>query len=325
MSGGATYVLGADIGGTNQTVALARSSGEVVSLRRRRLRPGGTAQDVLANVVTMAEETIGEFEQRIGEAPLPLIRFGVGFGGPVDYRRGTVITSHHVSGWDSFPLADALQARFGVPTVLDNDANAAALGETLFGAGTGAASVLYVNVGTGIGAGIVLNGAVLHGFQGMAGEIGHMTVRVGGLECACGKRGCLEAYASGRSLARRAQIAAADQPDAAAPLLRLAGGTVSALSGRHVLEAARIRDPLALRLVEETAGYLGLALGNAANLLDPERIILGGGVSTAGDLLFVPLRDAVARHTMPGMRTPPIVPAQLGYDAGVIGAVALAL
>ena len=208
---------------------------------------------------------------------------------------------------------------------MDNDANAAALGEALFGAGRGHHDLLYVNVGTGIGAGLIFNGRLHHGRHGLAGEIGHVTVVPGGPECACGKRGCLEAFASGRSLGRRGREAAAADPQGGARLVALAGGQVEAIQGPHVIQAAAAGDPLAARLVEDTAGYLGLALGNAANLLDPGLIVLGGGLSEAGDVLFTPLQGAVRRHLLPGAPGPPVVPAALGYDAGIAGALALAL
>ena len=320
-------VVGADIGGTNQTVAVARLDGEVIATHRRRLGEGGTAQEVVANVFAMIDEALETVRRDHGEGAAPgrLLRVGIGFGGPVDHKEGVVLRSHHVPGWDGYPLREAVEQRLDAPVVLDNDANAAALGEALFGAGRGSRDLLYVNVGTGIGAGIVLNGRLHHGQHGMAGEIGHVTVLPDGPECGCGKRGCLEALASGRSLGRRAREAAAAEPRDAARLVALAGGSAAAIQGPHVVEAAAAGDALAARLVEETAGYLGLALGNAANLLDPALIVLGGGLAAAGDVLFAPLGAAVRQHLLPGTPAPPVVPAALGYDAGIAGALALAL
>jgi glucokinase len=209
--------------------------------------------------------------------------------------------------------------------VIDNDANAAALGEALFGAGRGERNVLYVNIGTGIGAGVILNGSLYHGNNGVAGEIGHVTVQPGGPPCGCGKRGCLEALASGPSLGRRARDAAVRDRLAAAALLQLAAGEVQGIEGAHVFAAAAAGDPFAKQLVEETAGYLGLAFANAANLLDPGVIVVGGGLADAGEVLFAPLRDAVRQHLLPSAPAPPVVPAALGYNAGIAGALALAL
>jgi glucokinase len=319
-------VAGVDIGGTNQSVAVASSDGQVLALRRRRLRPGGAAQDVIANVLALLDESLVEARSQIGaQNDVRLCGIGVGFGGPVDVQRGTVIRSHHVPGWDSYPLRDDLAQRVGAPVVVDNDANAAALGEARFGAGQGHASVLYVNVGTGIGGGVVLNGRLYHGANGMAGEIGHVTVTPDGPPCDCGKRGCLEAVASGRSLGRRAREAAQREPESARLLVEAAGDDAAKIEGPHVFTAAAAGDLLATRLIEETAGYLGLALGNVANVLDPSIVVIGGGLSETGEALFTPLRAAVRRHLLPELPAPPVVPAALGYEAGVIGAVSLAL
>ncbi|HEX2032923.1 MAG TPA: ROK family protein [Chloroflexota bacterium] len=319
-------VLGIDVGGTNQTVALARLDGEVVASHRRRLAAGGKAEDVVANILEMIEAAISEVERTSERRGAEKVRrVGVGFGGLIDAKRGVVLRSHHVSGWDNYPLRELLEQRLNASAVIENDANAAALGEARFGAGRGHRNILYVNVGTGIGAGVILDGALYHGQHGTAGEVGHVTVVPEGPECACGKRGCLEALASGPSLARRAQEAARAQPGEAAPLLQLAEGDVSRISGPHVFAAAGNGDALAGRLVEETAAYLGLALGNAANVLDPSIIVVGGGMGESGEILFAPLRTAVRRHLLPSTPAPEVVPAALGYDAGIAGALALAL
>lgn len=321
-------VAGADIGGTHQTVALARLDGEVVGVYRRRLRPGGTATDVIANVFEMIDQALAAVRQedpggaRHGGGKL--LRVGVGFGGPVNQKAGLVLTSHHVPGWTNLPLRDEIERRLDAPAVVDNDANAAALGEALFGAGRGERDLLYVNLGTGIGAGIIHGGAIFHGKNGMAGEIGHVTVQLDGPVCACGKRGCLEALASGRSVGRRAREAAEADPAAGAALVALAGSRET-IEAPHVIRAAAGGDPLSLRLVTETAEYLGLGLAGAANLLDPGMIVVGGGLADSGDLLFTPMRQTVRRHLLSTTPCPMIVPAALGYDAGIVGALALAL
>ena len=319
-------MAGVDIGGTNQSVALARLDGEVVATRRRRLGAGETAQDVVAAVLGLIESALEEQRRPAGRPGAgTLRRIGVGFGGPVDVKNGTVLTSHHVSGWDGFPLRATLEERLDASTVIDNDANAAALGEALFGAGRGQRNLLYVNVGTGIGAGVVLNGRLYHGQHGMAGEIGHVTVAPDGPLCPCGKRGCLEAVASGRAIGLRGQAAARAEPGAAGRLLALAGGRRGGYRRHARPRGGAEGDPLAGRIVDETAAYLGLALGNVANVLDPAMIIVGGGVGEAGERLFGPLREAVRRHLLPSMPAPEVVPAALGYDAGIVGALALAL
>jgi glucokinase len=310
-----------DIGGTNQSVALALAGEAPLLQLRRQTPPGGTALDVLANVVEMLREGIAE-AHRFGRGG-DLAAIGVGFGGPVDLTHGVVIDSHHVPGWTGFPLRDRLSETFGVPVALDNDANAAALGEAVSGAGRGHAQILYVNIGTGIGGGIVLDGRIYHGRNGLAGEIGHVTVLPGGPRCDCGKRGCLEAVASGRSIGRLARERVRRAGADAVPLLDYAGGDVDTLDSKHVFRAAAEGNALAIGLIDEIAGYLGMALGNAVNLLDPSAIVVGGGVSETGKLLFAPLRRALAAHLLPSLPVPAIVPAALGYDAGVLGALAL--
>ena len=312
-----SLVAGVDIGGTNQSAVVATDDGTVVARRRNQTAPGAAAPDLVRGICDALDAAITE----VGGAVRCI---GIGFGGPVDYAQGRILRSHHVAKWDGFPLRDVLSERYGVPAVLDNDANAGALGEARFGAGKGYRNQLYVNIGTGIGAGLVLEGRLYRGAHGLAGELGHVTVVPDGALCDCGKRGCLEAYASGRSLGRRAREAVAADPAGAEALVRLAGGP-AAVEGPHVVAAAGAGDPLARRLMDEAADYLGAALSVAACVLDPDVIILGGGVAAAGEVLFGPLRRALARDTMPGVPVPRLVGAALGYDAGVVGAVALAL
>jgi glucokinase len=227
-----------------------------------------------------------------------------------------------VEGWEGWPLRDHFDG-LGGPCVVDNDANAGGLGEALFGAGRGAGCVLYVNIGTGIGGAVIINGRVHRGAHSAAGEIGHCVVLPGGPVCTCGKRGCLEALCSGMSLGRRATEAAEGDPQRSADWPREDDGTVRA---ETVFERAAAGDPLARELLAETVHYLALGLAIPANVLDPDVIVLGGGVPAAGELLLGPLRAAVCELATealaPALR---LEQAQLGYDAGVIGAAALAM
>ena len=204
--------------------------------------------------------------------------------------------SHHVSEWDGFPLRTQLRERFGAPVLLDNDANAGALGEARFGAGRGHQHLFYVNVGTGIGAGVIADGRIYRGADGLAGEIGHVAVDRNGRQCSCGKRGCLEAYASGR-----------------------------AIGGPEVTQAASKGEASALEVLSDAARWLAIAIGGAVNVLNPSAVIVGGEVSEAGELLLAPLRAHLSSELMPGMPMPQVLRASLGYDAGVIGALALAI
>ncbi len=247
---------------------------------------------------------------------------GVGFGGPVDVASGRIRRSHQTSGWEDIALGKTLAERLGLVTYLANDANAGGLAEARFGAGKNARSLLYVNVGTGIGGAIVLGGRIHVGATSTAGEIGHCVVLPEGPECTCGKRGCLEALSSGSALARRAKELLA-QDDAPASALREL--PAEEFTGRAVGRAAVEGDTLALQVVEEAARFLGVGIANAVNLLDPEVVVLGGGVPEMGEVFFRPMRRSFEAEVMPSAARTPVVPAELGYDAGVIGAAAVAL
>jgi glucokinase len=232
---------------------------------------------------------------------------GLGFGGPVDYVRQVTRQSFHSPGWSDIPLAGVFASRLDIPALLDNDANAGGLAEALFGAGRGRHTVLYVNVGTGIGGAIVIDGSVHHGATTSAGEIGHVLLDPAGPLCNCGKRGCLEALASGSGLERAA---------------RDAGLT---LTGREVMAAAESGDATCLRVVAGAAGALGLAIANAVSLVDPDIVVLGGGVPEAGQVWWRPLRESFGTYVVSQAQGTPLARAELGYRAGVLGAAALGM
>ena len=321
LSGSDSLFIGFDIGGTRMTAALGDATGQVLDTRRQRTGERWSADAALDMLSHMVSELVG----CAAEANRDVARIGIGFGGPVDPERGIVRESHHVEGWDDTPLPRLLQERHGLPAVMDNDANAGALGEALYGAGRGARGILYVNIGTGIGGGIVIGGRVHRGATTTAGEIGHTIVDPNGPLCTCGKHGCLESLCSGWSIARRAREAVAQGQDAPGMLTKRLEETGD-LRSEDVFEAAQAGDPCGQRLLSETAEYLGIGIGNAVNLIDPERVIIGGGVAEAGELLLEPVRAAVRRHAMPApAQSLTVVAAELGYDAGVRGALALAV
>lgn len=299
-------VIGMDVGGTKMTAALATKDGSIVRLLRRQTRCEEGAQGGFAVLCDMVQLLL----QHAAQKALTVKRFGIGFGGPVDFERGIVYLSHHVEGWENFPLKAEMEGRFGVLTVVDNDANAGTLGEWMFGGGKGVDDLLYVNIGTGIGGGIISGGRLLRGFRNLAGEIGHMTVKPDGPICTCGRKGCLEAIASGSAIGREGSERLG-QPVTSEEVFILAGQG----------------NPIARQVLTEAVEALAFAIGAAANLCNPKRVILGGGVAQAPDeLLLQPLRERLPRFTLPqtieGLE---VAPAKLGYDAGVMGAVALAL
>ncbi len=248
---------------------------------------------------------------------------GVSFGGPVDAATGVVVHSHHVEGWNGLPLAGRLQEALGWPVLIENDANAVALGEYRYGAGRGARDLVYITISTGIGGGIVLDGRLWRGHHGLAGEIGHMVISPGGPLCTCGNRGCLEAFASGLSIAQRAREGLAI--GALGPrLLALANGDPAAIDAEMVFQAARDGDALAAATVALAAEDLGLAIAMLASLVDPERVILGGGVAKAGEQLLAPVRKAFRRYAFPMLvDSVSIVQAVALDEGGLLGAAAL--
>lgn len=310
-------LLALDYGGTKHTAALLVRGAQAWLAQARAYSPPGA--DAAYDQATMLRLAHGLLAQNPGR----LAAIGVSFGGPVDAGRGIVRLSHHVPGWEETPLRDRLQAEFGVPAAVDNDANIAAFGEWRFGAGQGCDSLLYVTVSTGIGGGWVLGGRVYSGADGMAGEIGHIVVRPGGAPCVCGKRGCLEAEACGPAIARAAQERLAQEPEAGAVLRARAGGRGDAVTAQHVAEAAAAGDALAAEVLAAAAQALGAGLGGAINLMNPERVVLGGGVTKSGDRWWQIVRETARGHVLPQTRVE-IAPAALGDDAPLWGAIGLA-
>jgi len=307
--------IGIDIGGTKVLGGVVDSSGRVLS-RQRRLTPGRRVRAV--------EDTIVELVDTLSLGH-DVAAVGVGAAGFVDATRSVVQFSPHLN-WRDEPLRDALMSRVGLPVVVDNDANAAALAECRFGAGVGHRFVLCVTLGTGIGGALVIDNRLFRGANGMAGEFGHFQMVPDGHRCECGNRGCWEQYASGNALVRDArELVVADSP-VAHTLRDMADGDASKLSGPLVTAAARAGDPLAAELLADIGRWLGVGLAGMTAAFDPGCIIIGGGVSEAGELLLGPTRTAFSRTlTGRGFRTEPVISAAaLGPDAGFIGAADMA-
>ncbi|GIW07325.1 MAG: glucokinase [Dehalococcoidia bacterium] len=301
-------VLAIDLGGTRMRLALVREPGAPPDrVIRLATRPEEGFDRVLDRIAAAAHEVLR------GE---PLARVGIAAPGPLDPRRGVLLRPPNLPSWPAeAPIGDALSARLGVPVVVDNDANLAALGEWQAGAGRGVESLVYFTISTGIGGGLILGGALHHGVHGYAGELGHMVIQADGPPCACGSRGCLETLASGTAIARIVRE-------------RLAGGEPSRLpptaTAEDVFAAASAGDTLAASVIEAAMWQLGVGVVNALHLFDPAIVVLGGGVTNAGRLVFDPVKRAVARLAMPAFRQTPVVRAALGDDAGLYGAAALA-
>ncbi|MGH9405079.1 MAG: ROK family protein [Terriglobia bacterium] len=310
-------VFAIDIGGTHFRTAIFNQEGEQLELSMgATLRSGGREW--------MLREIRARFDE-FRSSPPPAA-CGVSFGGPVDYKRQRV-TSVHTPGWENFPLAEWIENALRVPCRVDNDANAGALGEFRFGAGRGAESIVYITHSTGIGSGIIVNGELYRGKDGMAGEVGHLPLRESAEECTCGlKTGCTEALASGRALDRKARELARTRPEQSVRLLSLCGGDPEKASARELIQAATEGEAAAAGIFSEAAGNLALGLLMVIRLLDPDKIILGGGVTEAGDFLLQSLRDALKRWWSDHFPyTTEIVLAGLGSESPLYGAAALGL
>ncbi|MBD2773535.1 ROK family protein [Iningainema tapete] len=324
-----TLILALDFGGTKLAAALVNAGSREWLGYERRLSP------VKANAETDLEMMRSLIHSLLGGRKPGAI--GVSFGGPVDAMIGKVRLSHHVPGWENIPLRDLLAQEFGVPVSVDNDANVAALGEHRFGAGERFDSLFYITVSTGVGGGWILNGQPWRGAGGMAGEIGHMVVDHKGPMCLCGKRGCVERLASGPYMARDVREVLENEPplsprfqpggsqEGRGEVLRgLVGGDLGLITGKVVSEAAAAGDELAVEFLARAGWALGMGIGNVANLVNPQRFVLGGSVMKAGERLWDVVRK-VARETALPEVSYEIVPAALGDDAPLWGAVALAL
>jgi glucokinase len=267
----------------------------------------------------MIETSISKVLTESGGARDQIAGVGIGSPGPLDRKTGIVINTPNL-GWRNFPLRDLISNGAGFPATLDNDANCATYGEWWLGAGRREVQTLVgVTLGTGIGGGIVLNGEIYHGASDAAGEIGHMTIDSNGRRCKCGNYGCLEAYASGPAIALRAVEGM--EVGAETTLGDLVGGKLDQITAATVFEAAAEGDAFAEEVVKDTARFLGAGVANLINILNPEMIVIAGGVTRAGDHLFAPLRAEVRRRAFKSAEERcRIVPAELPGTAGVVGA-----
>ncbi|MER9492418.1 ROK family protein [Mesorhizobium sp. M0320] len=307
--------LAFDLGGTALRGALVESDGRIVAHASAPTLAGAGSEAVIGQIVALAGTLLREHPQA------NVAGIGVGAPGPLDPKAGIVIAPPTLAGWHDVPLIDILGQHFGLPVRLESDANAAALGEWRFGAGRDSGSLVFVTVSTGIGGGVVADGHIYHGRRGLAAEIGHMTITGEGDRCFCGAIGCFEAVASGTALGRRATRLTA--PGDGSLLRRLSNdGDVSA---RHVVEAAKAGDANALDLIEAEAQWLGIGFTNLLHLYSPDLIVMGGGLSNGFDLLAPSIRAVIQQRAMPAYRDVPVVQAELGDRAGLIGAASLIL
>lgn len=313
------WVLGVDIGGTNLVVAVVPSTGGVPSaIRSQATHAERGPDDAVERIVSMADEVIEETLAAEGGTRADVAGVGIGCPGPLDLRAGTIVRTPNL-GWDGYPIRGRLATALDLPASLDNDANCATFGEWWQGAGKGVSSLVGVTLGTGVGGGYIERGRLMRGASGSAFEIGHTTINFEGRTCGCGNRGCLEAYTSGPNIAARARDGLAAGIPSSLP--DLVGGDVEAITAQTVYDGLIQGDAFSRELIHETADLLGIGLANVVNLFNPQVIVLVGGVTRAGEHLFTPLRESVARRAFPSaVKACRIVPGALPDTAGVIGA-----
>lgn len=310
-------VLAVDLGGTKIFAVIVSSRGEVVATEY-------TATDAEAGPEIVIDNILAAMDKVAHKANIlrsHLSAIGMAAAGALDLVKGIVTTSPNLPGWCDVPLRDIIHRETGVETFLVNDASAAALGEHRFGAGKGATNMVYLTVSTGIGGGIIIDNKLYGGASGAAGEIGHMTIEVNGPLCNCGNRGCLEALASGRAIAREAKEHL--EQGKKSLLLDLAEGIPANITAQLVHTAALRGDALALEVIHNAAISLGVGLANVVNIFNPEKIVIGGGVSRMGNMLLEPASKVVAERAFPLLvQVVKIVPGELGDNAGVLGTAA---
>ncbi|MDR2465689.1 MAG: ROK family glucokinase [Streptococcaceae bacterium] len=312
-------LIGIDLGGTTAKFGILTEEGEVQqqwAIQTNSLEDG---KHILPDIV----ESINHRLELYGLTKDDFIGIGMGSPGTVDIKNGTVIGAYNLNWKTLQPAREVIEGGTGIPFFIDNDANVAALGERWKGAGENDPNVVFIVLGTGVGGGIVMEGLLLHGAAGAAGEIGHITVDPEGFECTCGKRGCLETVASATGVVRVAhQLAESYVGDS--PLVKSINRG-EAVSSKDVFVQAEAGDAFANRVVDKVCMYLGLACGNIGNTLNPSSIIIGGGVSAAGEFLREKVERYFLEYTFPTVQqTTKIKLAVLGNDAGIIGAASLA-
>src|SRR6478672_8415703 len=316
------YIIGVDLGGTNIVVGAMSADGhQHFAMRSIPTSAESGAESVADRIVGLIEGVILDTIAQTDAARRDFIGVGIGAPGPLDREKGLVIVAPNL-GWRNFPLRDRIGERLHLPATLDNDANCATVGEWWQGAAQGGTNVIGMTIGTGIGGGLIIDGTLFHGASDVAGEIGHTTIDLNGRHCKCGNYGCLEAYASGPAIAVRAREVLVRE-ETASLLPSMVGGRLDEITAETVYDAAKAGDQVANEIVRDTARYLGVGIANMLNILNADVVVVAGGVTQAGDALFVPLRAEVRRRAFrPAVDATRIVAGELPGTAGVVGAVA---
>ena len=298
------YYAGIDIGGTNIKTGIVDELGNIISEDTVPTGADRTQEIVLQDIISSVKESIAKAQ---------VTPFAVGMGSPglIDSKNGVVVYNNNL-GWNNFAIAPAMTEALKIPATLENDADAAALGEVVAGCAKGANSAMIITLGTGVGSGYVVDGKIIRG-----AEFGHMVIHYGGRQCTCGRKGCFEAYCSATGLINMTKEAIAENPGGIMAKIADAEGTVS---GHTVFDAAQEGDENAVNVIDTYTEYLACGLSNLINGLQPEVIGIGGGIGKQGERLLAPLRAKVQHEIYKGLALPRIVSCTLGYKAGLIGA-----
>ncbi|MFI1249977.1 ROK family transcriptional regulator [Streptomyces anulatus] len=305
LSGDAGIVIGVDFGHTHLRVAVGNLAHQVLAEESEPLDVDASS----AEGFDRAEVLVKRLIEATGIGPDKVIGIGLGVPGPIDVESGTLGSTSILPGWTGINPSEELSGRLGVPVYVDNDANLGALGELVWGSGRGVKDLAYIKVASGVGAGLVIDGTIYRGPGGTAGEIGHITLDESGPVCRCGNRGCLETFTAARYVL---------------PLLQPSHGP--GLTMERVVQLAREGDPGCRRVIGDVGRHIGSGVANLCNLLNPSRVVLGGSLAEAGELVLGPIRDSVSRYAIPSAaRQLSVLPGALGGRAEVLGALALVL
>lgn len=314
------FLIGVDVGGTNIRMGIVTPDGRILNKIQypTDMSRGGMA--MMEGLVSRIQDFVREGTRGVHSE----IRIGIGVAGPIDMRRGVLIAPPNLPDLHGFPLREFLQEKISLPTAIENDANAFTLGEGWKGAARGALNYCGITLGTGVGGGIVVAGKILHGAEGLGGEVGHMVLNPEGPLCGCGGKGCLEVYASGRGI-RRMILKAIGKSDGKG-IVHKSKEDLRKITSEEVFEAAQKGDKIALKVFNEMGSYLGLGLVNLVNLFNPEKIVIGGKVSRAWNFFIERAKEVVWQRAMKGQREKvEIVQTECGDDAGILGAAYTAL
>lgn len=323
MSSSSKYVVGVDLGGTNIASLLLSEKGEALRRDTRATLAREGKKRTISQIVNSVRDVL-EGAKELGISSDSIIGIGIGSPGPLNTKEGIIYFAPNLPGWRDVPLVEILTEELAMPVFLENDANAAALGEWWKGAGKNARSLVLFTLGTGIGGGIITDREVFHGAWDTAAEVGHIIIHEEGLLCNCGVRGCLEAYASATAVVKRTLKAIKEGEKTL--LTNLVDDHLEDITCELVYKAAQNGDKLCSLIAEETARYLGIGIASVVNIVNPEMVILAGGMIKARDLLFKPVRKYAQKYALKdAIKGVKIVPAKLGDDAGAIGAAATVL